>query len=164
MNDGELAAALASGAVTIVRRLRAADRFARLSGPQASALGVIIHAGGIRMSHLAQLEEVSRAAITKTVSQLEALGLAIRNPDDEDGRALLVSPTSQGKQLFQEGHVRRTAPLAAAIGKLTASERDTLVAAIQLFKALGESMGRAEDAVAPGTGAQHIPDAAPGVS
>ncbi|HEX9948065.1 MAG TPA: MarR family transcriptional regulator [Allosphingosinicella sp.] len=150
MDDGNLAAALATGAVTIVRRLRAADRCARLSGPQASALGVIIHAGSIRMSQLARLEEVGRPAITKTVAQLEALGLVIRRPDDEDGRVSLISATTEGKRLFQEGHARRSAPLAAAVGKLDPSERATLVAAIQLIKILGESIGRAEDSAGAG--------------
>ena len=156
MNDEQLAAALATGALTIVRRLRAADRYARLSGPQASALGVIIHSGSIRMSRLAQLEEVSRPAITKTVAQLEALGLAVREPDDEDGRVSLISPTFKGKQLFQDGHVRRTAPLAAAIGKLTVFERDTLIASVGLTERLIETIRRADDAAALAPGAQHV--------
>jgi DNA-binding MarR family transcriptional regulator len=154
LNDEELAAALAVGAVTLVRRLRAADRLARLSGPQASALGVIIYAGRIRMSQLAQLEEVSRPAITKTVAQLEALKLAFRKRDPEDGRASFVSPTPKGKQLFEEGHSRRTAPLAAAIAQLDAAEREKLVTAVHLLEVLNHSIRRAADVAAPDRGAQ----------
>jgi DNA-binding MarR family transcriptional regulator len=149
MDNGELAAALAVGAVTLVRILRAADRCARLTGPQASALGVIIYAGRIRMSQLAQLEEVSRPAITKTVAQLEALRLVVREPDLEDGRATLVSSTTKGKHLFQEGHLRRTAPLAEAIGELSTSERDALASALPLFQALAGSIRRIKDPPAP---------------
>jgi DNA-binding MarR family transcriptional regulator len=148
MSDEDLAAALMVGAVTLVRRLRAADRFARLTGPQASALGVIIYAGSIRMSQLAEFEEVSRPAITKTVGQLEALGLVVRHPDAEDGRATLVSSSRMGKRLFHEGHVRRTAPLAAAIGGLSDRQREALAEAVQLIEVLSEVIRRAEDAAA----------------
>ena len=142
MNDRELAAALTTGAVKLVRRLRAADRFARLSGPQASALGVIVHAKRVRMSQLAQFEEVGRPAITKTVGQLEALGFVIRARDAKDGRASLISPTPAGERVFYDGHVRRTAPLAAAIGELAASDRDTLVSAVRLVELLSEAIAR----------------------
>jgi DNA-binding MarR family transcriptional regulator len=94
------------------------------------------------MSQLAHFEEVSRPAITKTVAQLEGLGLVIRVRDAEDGRASLISPTSAGERLFHEGHVRRTAPLATGIGKLAASDRDTLVSAVRLVELLSEAIVR----------------------
>ena len=144
MNDRELAAALALSAVKLVRRLRVADRFARLTGPQASALGVVVHARDIRMSQLARFEEVGRPAITKTVAQLEGLGLVIRARDAGDGRASLISATPAGERLFHEGHTRRTAPLAAAIGELNASDRDTLASAVQLVELLSHSIAQTE--------------------
>jgi DNA-binding MarR family transcriptional regulator len=148
MNEAELAEALTVGAVTLVRRLRAADRGAQLTGPQASALAVIVYAGGIRLSQLAQLEEVSRPAITKTVTQLERLELVSRRKDDGDARASLLSPTYKGKRLFQEGHARRTAPLAAAIAELTGPQRHELVAAVHLLQVLNDTIRRSEERAA----------------
>ncbi len=148
MDNDELAATLALGAVKLIRTLRAIDRSPRLSGPQASALGVVIFANRIRMSQLAELEAVSRPAITKTVAQLEALGLVVREADQEDGRATLVSSTPKGRQLFQEGHLRRIAPLAAAIGELSPRDRKALAKVVRIFEGLSHSIGRADaDAV-----------------
>lgn len=139
MQLDDVAFRLITGAVRLTRRLRGEDAGARLTGPQASALAVVVHAGAIRLSDLAALEEVGRPAISKTVAQLEAAGLLRRTPDSTDGRATLLSATLEGLQLFEDGHRRRVAPLATALAGLSTSDQHVLARAAELLDALAST-------------------------
>lgn len=129
----ELANEVVIVSAKLLRWLRAADRAAALSGPQASALAVILHSGRIRMSDLARLEEVSRPSITNTAGQLEGQGLIQREPDEEDGRVSWLRVTKRGRKVFEEGQARRTAPLADALGQLTEADRLQVLRAARIL-------------------------------
>ncbi len=132
----ELADRLTLASVRLTRWLRAADAAARLSGPQASALAVVVHSGRVRMSDLARLEEVSRPTITRLAGELEAGGLIERQADPMDGRVVWLVPTRQGRRLLAEGQSRRIAPLTAAIEGLSAEARADLLAGLTVTEAL----------------------------
>lgn len=134
--DAELANRLTLVSVRLTRWLRAADAAATLSGPQASALAVVVHAGRIRMSDLAALEEVSRPTITRVAAELQALGLIERAADPEDARVGWLSATPAGRKRLAEGQARRIAPLAEAVAGLSREERETLGAAAALLERL----------------------------
>ncbi len=134
--DAELADRLTLVSVRLTRWLRAADAAATLSGPQASALAVVVHAGRIRMSDLAALEEVSRPTITRVAAELQTLGLIERATDPADARVGWLSATSAGRARLAEGQARRIAPLAEAMAGLSREERETLDAAAELLEGL----------------------------
>lgn len=134
--DAELANRLTLVSVRLTRWLRAADAAATLSGPQASALAVVVHAGRIRMSDLAALEEVSRPTITRVATELQALGLIERAADPGDARVGWLSATPAGRKRLAEGQARRIAPLAKAVAGLSREEQETLGAAAALLERL----------------------------
>jgi DNA-binding MarR family transcriptional regulator len=59
-------------------------------------LGRITDTGPVRLSQLADWQEVDRSTMTTEVRRLENLGLVDRATDPRDGRAVLVSATRVG--------------------------------------------------------------------
>ncbi len=118
----ELADGLVMAAIRLTRTLRAPNRSGKLTEPEISALAVIVYAGKIRAKDLAEYEEVSAAAISVLIKQLEAKEFVRRSKDADDGRALWITATPHGARLLRDGHAKRLAPLVAAISEL--SERD----------------------------------------
>lgn len=129
-----LADRLVTCAVVLTRWLRAADAAPQLSGPQASALAIIVNSEGIKPSALASLEEVKRPTIARTIAELEALDLIVRQRDATDGRSVWLFPTTQGRTLFDAGQKRRIQPLQAALDGLTPSERTTIESAVRVLE------------------------------
>lgn len=129
-----LADELAIMAVRLIRWLRAVDEAPRLSGPEASALAAIIYSGGLSPSALADLEQVRRPTITRTVDALAARGLVERRPDPADRRAARIVATAQGRVLWQAGQLRRIEPLSERIAALSGEERSRLEATMPLLK------------------------------
>lgn len=127
---------LTLAAVRLTRWLRAADPAPRLSGPQASALAVVVHAGRLRMSDLAAFEEVSRPTITRLAAELQGLGLIVREPDPGDGRVSWLTATDAGEALLAEGQARRIAPLAAAVSALPDDRRAALAEGLAVLEDL----------------------------
>ncbi len=134
-----LANDLVLAAIRLTRRLRAQDRHAKLSGPQASALAAIVYSGRIKVSELAALEQVRGPTMSQLVSELERLGLAGRAGDPKDRRVAWVSASRQGRRLLQQGQERRIAPLAARIGRLSAEDKRAVERAVKVIEALSRS-------------------------
>ncbi|MFN3930773.1 MAG: MarR family winged helix-turn-helix transcriptional regulator [Brevundimonas sp.] len=127
---------LTLAAVRLTRWLRAADPSPRLSGPQASALAVVVHAGRLRMSDLAAFEEVSRPTITRLAADLQGLGLIVREADPADRRVSWLTATDAGRALLAEGQARRVAPLAAAVSALPGDQRAALAEGLAVLERL----------------------------
>jgi DNA-binding MarR family transcriptional regulator len=121
-----LADDLVVSAVRLTRWLKAADSAARLSGPQASALAIIVYAGKITPSQLAQLEQVQRPTIARVISQLTDAGLVTRKGDERDRRSSWIAPTPAGKTLIRQGQLRRIEPLVERMQELKPTELKTL--------------------------------------
>lgn len=85
--------------ITRVRRLLA-DNAQRVSpGMLPGAYKVfttIVRREGITLSALAETLMADKGQISRTVRELESLGLITRTPDPEDGRSSLLSPTAEG--------------------------------------------------------------------
>lgn len=134
-----LANELSIVAVRLIRWLRAADEEAVLTGPQASAMAVIVHSGGISPSALADLEKVRRPSITRVVDELVRQGFVRRGTHPTDKRGSILVATAEGLALWQSGQLRATAPLAARIQSLGADERQQLELAMPLLARITES-------------------------
>jgi DNA-binding MarR family transcriptional regulator len=59
-----------------------------------------IRMGGIRLTELASRAQLSLAATSELVNDLEALGYLTRRPDPADGRAKLIDLTGRGQALL----------------------------------------------------------------
>lgn len=132
----ETANALHSAALRLLRRARTADGSMDLDGPRASALSVLVFAGPLPIGQLAAVEQVSPPAITKTVTALEAAGLARRSPSASDRRVVLVRATSRGRALLERGRAARVRVVADLLDGLSERERATLRRAAELIARL----------------------------
>ena len=79
-----------------VRQAMLADAEPALSATDAWLLGRITDTGPVRLSSLADWQEVDRSTMTTQVRRLESMGLVARAPDPVDGRAVLVRSTRAG--------------------------------------------------------------------
>ena len=127
---------LVLAAVRLTRRLRAEDPAPRLSGPEASALAVVVHAGEIRPSDLARLEEVRRPTIARVIAGLERRGFVRRRADPEDGRVAWITATPEGAAVIAEGQARRIGPLARQLEQLEPADAARLAAALPILERL----------------------------
>jgi DNA-binding MarR family transcriptional regulator len=127
---------LHSAAIHLLRRLRREDDASGLSAPRLSALSVMVFGGPITIGALAAAEQVRVPTMSRLVAALEADGLVRRVPDESDGRVVRVAATPAATALLHAGRRRRVSALSADVGKLSASERKALLAAIPLLERL----------------------------
>lgn len=94
---------------------------------------------GVRLTDLADRANLSMAACSELVNDLQDLGYLERQPDPTDGRAKLIHPTARGRALL-EAAGRRVAEIEAAWrGLLPASDFDRACATFDtLLTMLGE--------------------------
>jgi DNA-binding MarR family transcriptional regulator len=129
----ETANALHSAALRLLRRARTADAGMDLDGPRASALSVLVFGGPVPIGRLAEVEQVSAPAITKTVTALEDAGLVRRVRHPTDRRVVLVEATTAGRALLERGRADRVRVVADLIGGLTERDRATLARAADVI-------------------------------
>ncbi len=58
-------------------------------------LAYLVEHGAVRASAMAELYSIDKGAISRQISHLEDLGLVVRSPDPDDGRATLLDATDQ---------------------------------------------------------------------
>ncbi|CAN5533686.1 hypothetical protein BH10ACT6_BH10ACT6_04510 [soil metagenome] len=90
-----------------------------------NALATIYRVGPIRPGDLAGREFVSAPTMTRTLRDLERLGLVSRVPDASDGRSILVSVTELGEHEVRSARSARAELLAGLLRKL---DKDDLAA------------------------------------
>ena len=132
----DVADRLHSAAIHLLRRLRREDDASGLSAPRLSALSVMVFGGPITIGALAAAEQVRVPTMSRLVASLEAEGLVRRVPDETDGRVVRVAATPAATALLHAGRRRRVSALSADVGKLSAAERKSLLAAIPLLERL----------------------------
>jgi DNA-binding MarR family transcriptional regulator len=132
----ELANAIHSVSLRLLRRIRVVDGVSGLSGPRISLLSVLVFAGPLPIGKLASIEQISGPAITKLVDGLAKDGLARRVRSTTDRRVVLVEATKAGKRRLEEGRARRVSAVASALGNLDPGERAKVRGAFQLLARL----------------------------
>ena len=132
-SPADVADRLHSAAIHLLRRLRAEDDAAGLTGPQLSALSVIVFRGPISLGALAAAEQVRPPTISRLIRELERQKLVERAGHDADARVHHVRATEAGKTLLAEGRARRVAALAREIAALPATQRRLLRDAAELL-------------------------------
>ena len=113
----ELAAAqhLNSGAIHLLRGLRAVDRASGLTSARLSALSVLVFGGAMPLGRLAKVEEVASPTMTKIVDGLVAQGYARRATHADSARITMVEATARGRRVMRASARRRHLAIAAAI-------------------------------------------------
>src|SRR5262245_18051224 len=106
----------------MARRLRQ-EAGANLGPTQTAALATIERHGPLSPSELAERERIKRPTATRIVANLEAAGLLERVRDPEDGRASILSITSDGRRFLRRLRARKTAYLATRLDGLSAEDR-----------------------------------------
>lgn len=132
----DLAQQLHSVAIHLLRRLRRTDDQMGLSGPRASALSVLVFGGPASLAQLAKAEQVKPPTMARLVDALEAAGLARREADKSDLRAVRIRATAKGRKLLLEGRARRLHQLTKMLEAATAPERTALVNAVGTLQRL----------------------------
>lgn len=71
-------------------------------------LALVTDRGPLRPSEVAEHFEIDKGSISRQVQQLVDLGLVEKSRDPEDGRALVLAPTPDGRRRMEElGRTRR---------------------------------------------------------
>ncbi|GGM67072.1 MarR family transcriptional regulator [Longimycelium tulufanense] len=115
----------------------------QLTLTQGSVLATLVQFGPQRMSVLAERERVRMPSMTDVVARLERLGLARREPDPADRRAVLASATDEGCRLIADLIEAREEFLRARLARLPGADRDAIAAALP---ALGRLLTEEEGA------------------
>jgi DNA-binding MarR family transcriptional regulator len=141
LDTGALAGRLRLAIVRTSRRLRQqalGGEGGEISPTLSAALATVDVHGPLTPSELAEREGVKRPTATRTIANLESLGLIARTPDPSDGRGCLVSATAAGRALLKRMRTRKNAYLASRIRDLPADELETLEHAAEILERLLE--------------------------
>ena len=127
------ATALNSGAIHVLRSLRAIDRLAGLTPQRLSALSALVFGGPCSLGALAGAEGVAGPTMTRIVDGLIDAGLAERQPHPTDGRAVLIAATDDGRALMRTAQRRRIDALSEALNSLPAADQRRIVSSAELL-------------------------------
>jgi DNA-binding MarR family transcriptional regulator len=133
----ELAPRLRWAITRMARRLRQ-EAGVDLGPSQVAALATIERHGPLSPSEVAERERIKRPTATRIVRHLETAGLVERVKDPEDGRASILTATSEGRTLLRRLRERKTAYLASRLGDMNAEDRRTLERAAELLEGMLE--------------------------
>jgi DNA-binding MarR family transcriptional regulator len=127
------ATALNSGAIHLLRSLRAVDRLAGLTPQRLSALSALVLGGRCSLGALAGAEGVAGPTMSRIVDGLIDAGLAERQPHPTDGRAVLIAATDDGEALVRAAQRRRIDAVTDALHSLPAADQRQIVSSAELL-------------------------------
>jgi DNA-binding MarR family transcriptional regulator len=131
---GRVADRLHSAAIHLLRRLRVEDEALGISAPRLSLLSVLVFAGPKRIGELARIEQVEPPTMTKLVDGLVRDGLATREPDPDDARAVRVRATPTGARTLRRGRARRVETLRTRLATLSPVELAALGEGVEVLE------------------------------
>ncbi|SKB98744.1 transcriptional regulator, MarR family [Arthrobacter sp. 49Tsu3.1M3] len=120
--------------IYLVRRL---DADGELSAAQLSMLKMLLDAGpaagGVRVGEIARNLGVKVPSATEQIIKLERAGLARREPDPDDSRAVRVTLTDAGLAAVASANERRNTVMAGVLSSLSDEDRAALAAALPVI-------------------------------
>ncbi|TQJ59180.1 DNA-binding MarR family transcriptional regulator [Arthrobacter sp. SLBN-83] len=141
-NDAQLQE-LASGfrealrhSIYLVRRL---DADGELSAAQLSTLKMML-GDGQRVGEIARNLGVRVPSATEQIIKLERAGLARREPDPADSRAVRVILTEEGRAAVDSANKRRNQVMAEILSTLTDQDRKALAEALPVIDKINASL------------------------
>lgn len=130
----QVANQLHSAAIHLLRRARLEDRNSGLSPERLSVLSVLAFAGPRTASELADIEMVSRPAITRILQGLESSGHIRRERSEDDRRAWIVHVTASGRNVIEVARRRRVQRIADELESLSPEDLQLLGRAVSLLE------------------------------
>ena len=131
---GRVADRLHSAAIHLLRRLRVEDEALGISAPRLSVLSVLVFAGPKRIGDLARIEQVEPPTMTRLVDGLVRDGLAVREADPDDARAVRVRATPTGARTLERGRARRVETLETSLAALSPTELAALGDGVEVLE------------------------------
>jgi DNA-binding MarR family transcriptional regulator len=131
---GRVADRLHSAAIHLLRRLRVEDEALGISAPRLSVLSVLVFAGPKRIGELARIEQVEPPTMTRLVDGLVRDGLALREADPDDARAVSVRATPIGARTLRRGRARRVQTLRTSLASLSPAELAALGEGVEVLE------------------------------
>ena len=122
--------------IYLVRRL---DADGELSAAQLSTLKMLLD-DGVRVGEIARNLGVKVPSATEQVIKLERAGLARREADPDDSRAVRVVLTTEGRAAVDSANERRNAVMAGILAALTEDDRKALAAALPVIDKINSSL------------------------
>jgi DNA-binding MarR family transcriptional regulator len=135
----------------LLRRFSVAERAdvscCGLTIAQAAALEALRLEGAQRAGALCRRLGIDASTLTRNVDRLEAVGLVARVPDPEDGRALSIQLTADGRRAADRVEQQELGFAQAVLERLPAAQRK---AALPALEALLDAVREATEACCPG--------------
>jgi DNA-binding MarR family transcriptional regulator len=100
----------------------------------------LLSSGPRRITEIASIERVTQPAITLLVNRLAERGWVQRVADPSDGRAVLVSLTSEGAEAFAQLRAEYRSMLHAEMAMLPDEDVDTLARSVEILDELIERL------------------------
>jgi DNA-binding MarR family transcriptional regulator len=129
----EVADAIHSVSIRVLRIVRAADTKAGIGPAQLSALSVLVFAGPKTVGELAAVEQVRAPTMSRIVQALVGQGLAVRASSTHDRRSVQIAVTPKGRKLLLAGRDRRVQLLANRLSALAEDDLRLLLQAARLL-------------------------------
>lgn len=107
------------------------EEFAELRVTQIRTMYLLLHQPGMSQKDLARLLQLTPAAVSVTVRDMEAAGWIERKPDLEDARQMCLALSERGQALVASGDDMRYAAVAKMLKALPLSEQQTIVEALE---------------------------------
>jgi DNA-binding MarR family transcriptional regulator len=98
---------------------------------QLRALHMLRHEAGMAQKDLAERLQITPAAISNAVRDMEGLELIERLPDASDARLMRLHLTSEGQRIIAEGQEIRCAAMADLLSALPPDEQRMVVEALE---------------------------------
>jgi DNA-binding MarR family transcriptional regulator len=127
--------AVAQALERVIAWLRQSREPAGLSASGLSALSRLDTLGSLRVTELAEIEQLTQPGMTTLINRLEDAGYAVREADPADGRAVRVTITPAGVDRVIQNRDARAGLLRARIEQLSAADQASLVAALPALRA-----------------------------
>ncbi|WP_100501649.1 MarR family winged helix-turn-helix transcriptional regulator [Geodermatophilus chilensis] len=104
-----------------------------LSPHHVRALRVVTERDGTRLSDLAEALRIAPRSATEVADALQARGLVERTPDPTDRRAVVLTPTEQGRRVQAEIAAARAADNRDLFARLDPGDRATLARILRVL-------------------------------
>ena len=120
---------------------------------QMDSLDLLARQPSWRMSDLAEALRIDPSTATRAVQRLVGAGLAVRCPNGDDGRVVMVEISEAGRARHAAVNARRGELMAHMLGAFTAEERPIVADVLERFvAAIDEFVDRlaAQSAAVPG--------------
>ena len=132
----DIANRLHSAAISLLREARKQDIDSGLTPERLSILSILVFTGPKTINQLAEMEQVSAPAITRTVKSLDKLGYVIKSRSKNDQRVVYVAATRKSQQVLEEARKNRVHTIGSRIRALDDEQLQILKQATEILSSL----------------------------